>query len=69
MARAAFRLTFTTLVHSIIFAWKEIIRHWNILWNISRLNHHHYKLPYMGISSGMEMLRQNREHMKLISLT
>ena len=26
--------------HSIIFAWAEIIRHWNILWEISRINHH-----------------------------
>ncbi len=53
--------------HSVFFAWKEIIRHWNILWKISRVNHHCYQLPYMKISSGIEMFRQNKEYVKMIS--
>ncbi len=53
--------------HSIFFAWKEIIRHWNILWKISRINHRCQQLPYMKISSGIEMFRQNKEYVKMIS--
>jgi len=53
--------------HSIFFAWSEIIRHWNILWKISRINHRHRQLPYMTISSGLEMFRQNKAYVKMIS--
>lgn len=53
--------------HSIFFAWKEIIRHWNILWKISRINHRRHELPYMKITSGLEMFRQNRAYVKMIS--
>ena len=53
--------------HSIFFAWKEIIRHWNILCKISRINHCHHQLPYMNISSGLEMFRQNKAYVKMIS--
>jgi hypothetical protein len=53
--------------HSLFFAWKEIIRHWNILWKISHINHRVYKLPYLEIRSGLEMLRQNKSYVKKIS--
>jgi hypothetical protein len=53
--------------HSIFFAWKEIIRHWNILFRISRMNHKLLKKPYMNIPEGLQMLKANREYMKLIS--
>lgn len=53
--------------HSIFFAWKEIIRHWKILWRISRMNHHPEKRPYMNISSGMRMFRENYRYVKMIS--
>jgi len=53
--------------HSIFFAWKEIIRHWNILYRISKLNHKFHKLPYMKFYRGMHMLRENNRHMKLIN--
>jgi len=53
--------------HSIFFAWKEIIRHWNILLKISLINHRYYKLPYLKVSSGIEMFRQNRSYVKMIS--
>lgn len=53
--------------HSIFFAWKEIIRHWNILWKVSSINHRQYKLPYLKIRSGLEMLRQNKCYVKMIS--
>lgn len=53
--------------HSIFFAWKEIIRHWNILLKISLINHRYYKLPYLKISSGLDMFRQNRSYVKMIA--
>ncbi len=53
--------------HSIFFAWKEIIRHWNILARISRINHRLLKKPYMNISAGLEMLKANKRYVKLIN--
>jgi hypothetical protein len=53
--------------HSIFFAWKEIIRHWNILFRISRINHQLLKKPYMNTSDGLEMLKANKRYVKLIS--
>lgn len=54
--------------HSIFFAWKEIIRHWNILYKISRLNHRRQKIPYMSFLSGVKMLRENAAYVKLINI-
>ncbi len=49
--------------HSLFFAWKEIIRHWVILWRISRLNHKN-GIPYMKHSEGVDMFRENKKHEK-----
>ncbi len=54
--------------HSIFFAWKEIIRHWDILYRISRLNHQRKKIPYMAFASGMKMLKENAAYVKMISI-
>ena len=45
--------------HSIFFAWKEIIRHWIILFKISRANH---KLgyPYLTVKEGLEMFKKDK---------
>lgn len=53
--------------HSIFYAWKEIIRHWNILYRISRLNHKRNKIPFMKISDGLKMFRDNKAYVKLIA--
>ncbi|QEC66040.1 D-alanine--D-alanine ligase [Panacibacter ginsenosidivorans] len=53
--------------HSIFFAWKEIIRHWRILWKISRINHHKQNMPYMNFSSGIRMFKENSAYVKMIS--
>jgi len=52
--------------HSIFFAWKEIIRHLNILCKISRVNHTKNDTPYMTFSEGMTMLKENKAYVKLI---
>ncbi|MEO6733552.1 MAG: hypothetical protein ABIN01_20175 [Ferruginibacter sp.] len=54
--------------HSIFFAWQEIIRHLNILFEISRLNHRQQKMPYMDFSSGMKMLKENSAYVKMITV-
>ena len=53
--------------HSLFFAWKEIIRHWKILWKISAMNHHRKKQPYMTTRRGLNMLRENNAYIKMIS--
>jgi hypothetical protein len=53
--------------HSIFYAWKEIIKHWNILFHISRMNHRLLKQPYMNVFQGVKMLRANRDYTRLIS--
>jgi hypothetical protein len=53
--------------HSIFFAWKEIIRHWNILYKISKMNHQLQNLPYMKFNSGMRMLRDNSKYVHSIA--
>jgi len=53
--------------HSIFFAWKEIIRHWNILYKISMLNHKHSKIAYMNFCEGMRLLYDTNKHLKVTS--
>lgn len=45
--------------HSLFFAWKEIIRHWIILWRISRMNHKK-GIPYLTQKQGMQMMKENK---------
>lgn len=51
--------------HNLFFAWKEIIRHWHILWKISSLNHKKGH-RYLSIKEGMEMFREDKENSKKI---
>lgn len=52
--------------HSIFFAWKEIIRHLNILSRISRMNKKEYCLSYMNTSTGLQMFRDNSRYVKIL---
>ena len=45
--------------HSLFFAWKEIIRHWVILFKISRANHK-LGFPYLTVKEGVEMFRKDK---------
>jgi len=49
--------------HSIFFAWKEIIRHWILLWRISRINHKK-GFSYLTMKEGIQMFKED----KLISI-
>ncbi len=52
--------------HSIFFAWKEIIRHWNILLKVSMLNHRSKQIPYMSLLSGLKMFKENEAYVKML---
>jgi hypothetical protein len=53
--------------HSIFFAWKEIIRHWKLLYRISKLNSQSKGLKYMSYREGIALLRNNSNYLKLVS--
>ncbi len=52
--------------HSVFFAWKEIIRHWKILADISRINHRQLQIPYMRFGQAKKMFKDNSDYVKLI---
>ena len=52
--------------HNLFFAWKEIIRHWIILWKISRLNHKK-GIPYLTTKEGWKMLKDNKAFDKTLA--
>jgi hypothetical protein len=51
--------------HSLFFAWKEIVRHWLLLWKISRANHR-LGISYMPYREGMQMHRDTRAYDRLL---
>lgn len=52
--------------HSIFFAWKEIIRHWLILFKVSRLNHAAGH-PYLSLKEGLRMFREDGENSRKLA--
>jgi hypothetical protein len=42
--------------HSVFYAWREIIKHWNFLYKISKQN--------MNLKDGLKMLRENTAQIK-----
>jgi len=53
--------------HSLFFAWKEIKRHLDILYKVSRANLVERELAPMSFGQGLKMLRDYRRHEKLIA--
>lgn len=45
--------------HSLFFAWKEIIRHWKLLYQVSRANHLR-GVPYLSLAEGLAMFREDK---------
>jgi hypothetical protein len=52
--------------HSLVYAWKEICRHWKILYRISRLNAERKGLSLMNITEGMKMLQHHTRHLEQV---
>jgi hypothetical protein len=46
--------------HSLFFAWKEIIRHWLLLYRVSRINRKKGH-RYLGLREGIAMFREAKE--------
>lgn len=42
--------------HSIVFAWKEIARHLQLLYQISKMNHTRLNAPYLSFSKGLQLM-------------
>lgn len=53
--------------HSIFFAWKEIKRHWDLLYEISKRNAARNTIPLMNAKEGIKMLREHSKHIKALS--
>lgn len=49
--------------HSLFFAWKEIVRHWFILWRVSKKNRKR-GFSYMSYSEGAKMFRDNSAYVR-----
>jgi hypothetical protein len=54
--------------HSLFFAWKEIIRHWIILFKISCANHR-LGHRYLTVTEGIAMFRKEKEDSKRLTAT
>ena len=52
--------------HSLFFAWREIIRHWKILFNISRANHR-LGYQYLTVTEGIRMFRKDGSDSKKLA--
>lgn len=52
--------------HSLFFAWKEITRHLNFLYCISRQNRKGQGLQYLSLKEGLAMLSANSRHVTLL---
>lgn len=46
---------------SLFYAWGEIIRHWRMLYRVSRANHA-LGVPYMSFNEGRKMFRENARY-------
>lgn len=53
--------------HSIFFAWKEIKKHWDLLYKISKFNAKSKSIPLMTTVEGIRMLKAHNEHIKGLS--
>ena len=53
--------------HSLFHAWKEIVRHWNLLQHISVKNHRERGIPYLTFRQGLALLKRNYDYLKSIS--
>ncbi len=53
--------------HSIFFGWREIIRHLDLLYRISKQNKLIRKVPYLAFKDGVNLFRENARYLRKIS--
>lgn len=52
--------------HSVFFAYREIIRHWNILYTICHLNKEQKDLKFLNLREGLQLLKENGNYFKIV---
>ena len=52
--------------HSILFAWREIKKHWDILYKISKYNASTKSIKLMSTSEGLKMLKEHHLHVTVL---
>lgn len=52
--------------HSLFFAWKEIIRHWRMLYEVS-IQNKRKGFPFLKYKDGVAMFRENSEYVKKLN--
>ncbi|MCP9753533.1 hypothetical protein [Ferruginibacter sp. HRS2-29] len=50
--------------HSLFFAWKEIIRHWRLLWQVSTAGKRWHRLNYMSLREGLQMFKEKKDYVR-----
>lgn len=53
--------------HSLLFAWKEIIRHLHLLYQVSKRNKGLKKQDYLTLKDGVRLFRENSIYMEKIA--
>jgi hypothetical protein len=53
--------------HSIVFAWKEIVKHWRLTYQIASYNHTHENIPYLRFAEGVREVRASGKIKKILS--
>jgi len=52
--------------HSLLYAWSEIIRHWKLLFRISRINHRQGH-RYLTVKEGLAMFREDSKNSEMLA--
>lgn len=52
--------------HSLFFAWKEIVRHWHLLYRVSLANAKRLNMPLMNTRDGLRLLTAHSRYLKMI---
>lgn len=53
--------------HSILFAWKEVVRHWKMLYTVSKQNNKK-GFPYLSFKNGYDSIKENSFYVKQLNL-
>jgi hypothetical protein len=53
--------------HSIVFAWKEIMKHWRLIYQIASYNHIHKQIPYLRFAEGVREVRASGRVKKILN--
>ena len=53
--------------HSIVFAWKEMAKHWRLIYRIANYNHIHEKVAYLSFGEGVRQVRAQGKVKKILN--